>query len=134
MSKLTESAIEDFAIKLFERLGYSYVYAPDIAPDGEQPERSHYGEVLLTGRLAQALKRINPKLSPAMLQDALKEVQRINSPELLANNEAFHRLLTEGVKVSLQQDGNERGDLVWLVDFDQSGEQRICGRQPVHGD
>jgi type I restriction enzyme R subunit len=34
MTKLTESAIEDFAIKLFERLGYSYVYAPDIAPDG----------------------------------------------------------------------------------------------------
>ncbi len=117
MSRLTESAIEDFAIKLFERLGYSYVYAPDIAPDGERPERSHYSEVLLAGRLEQALKRINPKLSPAVLQAALKEVQRINSPELLANNEAFHRLLTEGVKVSRHQDGDERGDLVWLIDF-----------------
>lgn len=116
-NRLTESAIEDFAIKLFERLGYSYVYAPDIAPDGEQPERSHYGEVLLAGRLEQALKRINPKLSPAVLQAALKVVQRISSPELLANNEAFHRLLTEGVKVSRQQDGDERGDLVWLIDF-----------------
>jgi type I restriction enzyme R subunit len=117
LSKLTESAIEDFAIKLFERLGYSYVYAPDIAPDGEHPERSHYGEVLLSGRLELALKRINPKLSPAVLQAALKEVQRISSPELLANNEAFHRLLTEGVKVSRSQDGDERGDLVWLIDF-----------------
>ncbi len=116
-NKLTESAIEGFAIKLFERLGYSYVYAPDIAPDGEKPERSHYGEVLLAGRLEQALKRINPKLSPAMLQDALKEVQRISSTELLANNEAFHRLLTEGVKGSRQQDGNQRGDLAWLIDF-----------------
>lgn len=48
--KLTESAIEDFAIKLFERLGYSYIYAPDIAPDGGNPERSHYDKVLLTGR------------------------------------------------------------------------------------
>ncbi|HCI52210.1 MAG TPA: DEAD/DEAH box helicase [Gallionella sp.] len=117
MSKLTESAIEDFAIKLFKRMGYSYVYAPYIAPDGEQPERRHYGEVLLTGRLEQAVKRINPKLSPAMLQDALKEVQRISSPEMLANNEVFHRLLTEGVKVSRSQDGDERGDLVWLIDF-----------------
>jgi len=117
MTKLTESAIENFAIKLFERLGYSYVYAPDIAPDGEYPERGHYGEVLLAGRLEQALKRINPKLSPAMLQDALKEVQRISSPDLLANNESFHRLLTEGVKVSRQQDGNQRGDLAWLIDF-----------------
>jgi type I restriction enzyme R subunit len=47
MSRLTESAIEDFAIKLFERLGYDYVYAPDVAPDGELPERSHYGDTLL---------------------------------------------------------------------------------------
>lgn len=115
--KLTESAIEDFAIKLFERLGYSYIHAPDIAPDGKNPERGHYGEVLLAGRLEQALKRINPKLSPAVLQAALKEVQRISSPVLLANNEAFHRRLTEGVKVSRQQDGNERGDFVWLIDF-----------------
>ena len=118
MSRLTESAIEDFAIKLFERSGYTFVYGPDIAPDGDAPERSHYGEVLLAERLAQALKRINPKLSPAMLQDALKEVQRISSPELLANNEAFHRLLTEGVKVSRQQEGNQRGELAWLIDFD----------------
>ncbi len=115
--KLTESAIEDFALRLFERLGYSYIHAPDIGPDGEKPERSRYDEVLLTGRLEQALKRINPKWPPAMLQTALKEVQRISSPEVLTNNEAFHRLLTEGVKVSRQQEGNERGDLAWLIDF-----------------
>ena len=117
MTRLTESAIEDFTIKLFERLGYDYIHAPDIAPDGDRPERSRYDEVLLTGRLESALKRINPKLSPALLQAGLKEVQRIHSPELLANNEAFHRLLTEGVPVSAHKDGDERGERVWLIDF-----------------
>lgn len=121
MTKLTESAIEDFAIKLFERLGYAYVHAPDIAPDSDTPERSRYDDVFLTPRLEQALRRINPNIAPDVLQTALKEVQRqlganCNAP-LLANNEAFHRLLTEGVKISYQQDGNERGDLVWLIDF-----------------
>ncbi len=110
--KLTESAIEDFAIKLFERQGYTHLYAPDIAPDSETPERSRYDEVLLTARLELSLRRINPGIAPGVLQTALKEVQRIQSPELLANNEAFHRLLTEGVKVSYQKDGNERGSLV----------------------
>lgn len=38
MTKLTESAIVTFTIKLFERLGYSTIYAPDIAPDGEYPK------------------------------------------------------------------------------------------------
>ena len=121
MTKLTESAIEDFAIKLFERLGYAYVHAPDIAPDSDTPERSRYDDVFLTPRLEQALRRINPNIAPDVLQTALKEVQRqvgadCNVP-LLANNEAFHRLLTEGVNVSYQQEGNERGDLVWLIDF-----------------
>ena len=116
--KLTESAIEEFAIHLFERQGYSSLYGPDIAPDGDRPERRHYDDVLLTGRLEAALRRINPRHSPSVLQAALKEVQRIHSPDLLANNEAFHRLITEGLGVSYQQNGNERGDLVKLIDFD----------------
>ena len=117
MTCLTESAIEDFSIELFERLGYDYIHAPDVAPDGDAPERSSYDEVLLTGRLESALKRINPKLPPALLQAGLKEVQRIHSPELLANNEAFHRLLTEGVPVSAHKGGDERGERVWLIDY-----------------
>ncbi len=117
MERLTENAIEAFAIKLFERLGYSCVYAPEINPDGERPERSRYDEVLLIERLRKAVRRINPSVPLAVQNEAIKEVERIHSPELLANNEAFHRMLTEGVKVSYQQDGNDRGDLVWLIDF-----------------
>ncbi len=121
MTKLTESAIEELAIKLFTQLGYSPIYAPDIAPDGDHPERAHYDEVLLIGRLEKALQRINPGMTVTVLQTALKEVERIHFPELLTNNETFHRLLTEGVKVSYQQDGNERGDIVWLIDFENPG-------------
>ncbi|PTQ77515.1 type III restriction/modification enzyme restriction subunit [Nitrosomonas oligotropha] len=125
MSKLNESAIEALAIQLFEQLGYSHIHAPDIAPDGDRPERTRYDQVLLTGRLQKALQRINPGMGSAVLQAALKEVERIHSPELLANNETFHRLLTEGVKVSTQQDGNERGDIVWLIDFDNPGQNEF---------
>ncbi|MDO8774979.1 MAG: type I restriction endonuclease subunit R [Burkholderiaceae bacterium] len=114
---LTESAIETFAIKLFERLGYIYLHGPDIAPDSDSPERSSYAEVLLPGRMAQAAGRINHKLPRDVVEMALKEVQRAHSPDLLASNEAFHRLLTEGVPVSLQKDGDTRGERVWLIDF-----------------
>jgi type I restriction enzyme R subunit len=117
MTKLSESAIEAFALGLFQQLGYSYLYGPDIAPDGEHQERQHYDEVLLVGRLQAALKRINPTVSHDVLQAALKDVLRVHSPDLLANNETFHRLLTEGVKISFQQDGAERGGLVSLIDY-----------------
>lgn len=119
MPKLNESAIETFAVKLFERLGYTAVHGPDIAPDSETPERADYMQILLTGRLDEAILRINPQLPADALQQARKDVERVQSPDLLANNEAFHRLLTEGVPVNIQKDGNERGERVWLIDFDR---------------
>ncbi|ACE84830.1 type I restriction endonuclease subunit R [Cellvibrio japonicus] len=119
MSKLNESAIEAFAITLLEQQGYTAIHGLDIAPDGDTPERSDYAQVLLTERLDKAIRRINPRLSEDVLLQARKDVERVQSQDLLANNEAFHRLLTEGVPVSIQQDGNERGERVWLIDFDR---------------
>ncbi|MFO6407399.1 type I restriction endonuclease, partial [Pseudomonas aeruginosa] len=87
------------------------------APDSDYPERGDYADVLLLGRLEQAALRINAKLPADVVQAALKDVQRVQSPDLLANNEAFHRLLSEGVPVSRHKDGDERGERVWLIDF-----------------
>ena len=117
MAKLTESAIEDFAIQLFEQKGYCYIYGPDIAPDGDSPERASYDEAILNDRLRTAVQRINPSVPQHALQEAMKDVERIHSQDLLTNNETFHRMLTEGVKVTTQKDGHDRGDLVWLIDF-----------------
>ena len=117
MSKITENAIETFCIELLEKQGYEYIYAPDIAPDSDNPQRSSFEDVLLSARLSDAVARINPTMPHDAQQEAIKEISRIHSPELLTNNETFHRMLTEGVKVSYQKDGSQRGDLVWLVDF-----------------
>ena len=38
--KITESAIEKFAIELPEKQGYPYIYAPSIAPDSDLQERN----------------------------------------------------------------------------------------------
>src|SRR3989339_698088 len=116
-NRITESEIERFALELLEKSGYQYIYGPDIAPDSQTPERQSFEDVILLERLTAAVARINPKLSAEVREDAIKQLLRLNSPELIANNEAFHRMLTEGIKVSYQKDGNNRGDLVWLIDF-----------------
>lgn len=118
MTKITESDIEKFAIELLEKHGYQYIYGPDIAPDSETPERQAFDQVLLLDRLKRAVGRINPQVPPEAREDAIKQILRLNSPELIAGNETFHRMLTEGINVTYQADGGERGDLVWLVDFD----------------
>lgn len=118
MSVLTESKIEEFAIGLFEQLGYRYLYGPDIAPDGTNPKRVSFEEVVMVESLRHAVSRINHTLPQEVCNEAINQVLRIASPDLLSNNETFHRMLTEGVSVSVHREGAERGELVWLVDFD----------------
>ena len=118
MSILTESKIEEFAIGLFEQLGYRYLYGPDIAPDGTNPKRVSFEEVVMVESLRHAVYRINHALPQEVCNEAINQVLRIASPDLLSNNETFHRMLTEGVSVSVHKEGAERGELVWLVDFD----------------
>ena len=118
MNVLTESKIEEFAIGLFEQLGYRYLYGPDIAPDGTNPKRVSFEEVVMVESLRHAVYRINHTLPQEVCNEAINQVLRIASPDLLSNNETFHRMLTEGVSVSVHKEGTERGELVWLVDFD----------------
>ena len=117
MTQLHESDIEQMLIELLKAKGYQYLYGPDIAPDGETPMRGSFEEVVLRDKLEKAVKRLNPSLPCSVQDEAVKTVLRISSPDILVNNEEFHRLLTEGVPVSVFKDGVERGERVWLVDF-----------------
>mgnify|MGYP002623285573 CR=1 FL=1 len=118
MTKLLESDIEQMAIELLKAKRWEYLYGPDIAPDGKIPMRAAFDEVVLREKLERAVVRLNPSVKEEVRDEAIKTVLRIASPDTLANNEAFHRLLTEGVPVSVYQDGMERGERVWLVDFE----------------
>lgn len=115
--KIHESDIEVLSIELFEKLGFTYLNPETIAPDGTHPERTSLNEVLLLNRLKDCIRRINPGLPAEALHDAVKQIERISSQQLISNNEIFHRMLTEGISVQYQKDGNTRGDLVWLIDF-----------------
>lgn len=118
MTKLTESDIEQMTIEILQSRWYEYLYGPDIAPDGQSPMRTSLGEVVLREKLEAAVRRLNPSLPAAVLDEAVKTVLRIGSTDLLADNEQFHDLLTQGVTVSVYEEGEERGKKVWLVDFD----------------
>lgn len=118
MSKITENEIEELAIQQLEQQGFSYLYGPDIGHDGDDPLRASYSDVLLEPLLKQSIDRLNPGVTEEVKADALAEVKRINSPDLLTNNESFHRLLIEGVKVDVRDEGDERGTIIRLVDFE----------------
>ncbi|MEX9884260.1 type I restriction endonuclease subunit R [Providencia rettgeri] len=118
MSKMTESDIETMTIEQLQALGYEYVYGPDIEPSGKNPLRT-YHQVILQQKVLEAIQRLNPHLTQDKCEEALKQVTQINSPDLMANNLSFHRLLTEGINIEVSKDGNTQGEYVWLVDFNQ---------------
>ena len=114
-----ESVVEEAAVQWLQALGYEYVLGNDIAPGEPGEERGSYGDVILEGRFRDALARINPHLQGDALDDAARKVLLPPSPSLEENNHAFHRMLTKGVEVQVRKGGTVRGDLAWLVDFEE---------------
>jgi type I restriction enzyme R subunit len=117
MTKLYESEIEEIALDLLHsENGYAVRFGPDLA-EGSSKERE-YTEVVLGERLRNAIDRLNPAIPADAREDAFKKVMRTESITVIDNNEAFHRLLTEGVDVKFSiGDGKTKTDKVWLVDF-----------------
>ncbi len=116
---MTEDQLEREALGWLSELGYAHRIGPDIAPDGPAPERSNYTQVLLVGRLREAITRLNPLVPVAAREDALQQVLNLDTPVLLAANRAFHHLLINGVPVEYQKEGETRGDFVRLIDFEE---------------
>ena len=118
MKSILENNIESFAIGVFQTMDWEYVYGLAIAPEAEQSERESFEQVVLITRLRKVVARLNPAIPENAREQAIQKILRIYSPDLLHNNETFHRYLVEKVKVPYQQDGYERSYEVTLIDFE----------------
>ncbi len=119
---LNESIVEDAALAWFGELGYAIAHGPELAPGEAAAERDSFAEVVLLGRLRDAIRRLNPSIPEEAREDALRKVLRVGTPSLTQTNRAFHRMLRDGVPVEyLRPDGSIAGDHVRLVDFDTVG-------------
>lgn len=117
MTKFTESTVEEAVLEWVESLNYSVLPGPEIAPGEAATERDSFADVLLIGRLRDAITRINPRIPTDACEDALSRVLRTETPNLLENNRRFHRMLVDGIDVEYQDEGRTVHDKVWLVDF-----------------
>ena len=131
--KITEDDVELLAIDLLEKQGYTYVHGSTIAPDGERPERESYSEVVLKGRLRNAINTLNSNVPPDAREQAFKDVLNLPTQDLIANNESFHIMLTNGIEVEYNLDGNLKGDKVWLIDYDDlsNNDYLVCNQFTV---
>lgn len=118
MKPITEDKIETFAIDVLQSLGWEYIHGLLIAPGAEQSERANFEQILLIDRLRKSIGLLNPTIPHHAQEVAIQKLSRIYTPDLLHNNESFHQLLIEKVKIPYQQDGFERSHEVGLIDFE----------------
>lgn len=121
MTSFTESVVEEAALAWLKELGYEVLYGPNIAAGEPEAERNdpNYRDVVLEGRILQALVRLNPGLPAEALDDAFRKLTRVDAPSLVERNRALHRMLIDGVTVEYRRkDGSIAGAQARIIDFD----------------
>ena len=116
MTQITESNIEDLAITLLKEQGYTHLSA-------EAQSRESLTDVVLHTRLKAAIDRLNPHIPTLIKGQILHKVAHLSASSdqadhLIDINREFHRMMTDGVTVEYQKEGNKVGDKVRLIDFD----------------
>ena len=115
---LNESHVEEAALEWFVELGYAVEHGTHLAPGEPAAERDSFGDVVLVGRLREAIRRLNPAIPEEAREEALRKVLRVATGSLVQTNRAFHRMLRDGVDVEYERpDGSIKGDKARLVDF-----------------
>jgi type I restriction enzyme R subunit len=114
---LSEADWEAFAMETLAELAWEPVPGAAIAPG--TGERESWSELILPGRLRQAVARINPRLPGAAVDEVVREVLTPRSQDAFAENHRLHTLLTRGTRGVVYTDaqGAEHNPTVKLVDF-----------------
>ncbi|GAA4005654.1 type I restriction endonuclease subunit R [Comamonas faecalis] len=115
-----EQDVELGALGLLRQSGFDLRHGPELGPDAPQPERASFADVVLSGRVASALQRLNPALSREALAGVAHTLLHPPHPTLIQNNRWLHGLLVDGVPVEYRdaKGGEMRGGRARLIDFD----------------
>jgi len=120
MYQFHEDDLEQATLEWLSELGYQTKFGPDIAVDGDYPERDSYVDVVLSERLEEALHRINPTASQTSIERAIQLVTMIQSPNLIINNRNFQKYVTDGIDVEYRTaDDRNTIEKLWLFDFNE---------------
>jgi type I restriction enzyme, R subunit len=118
MASFSERQLEDFALSAFDAIG---IRGCDITAASFTEERIDRSSGVLTGRLSDAVHKLNPSLSHDVCEDVVRSLSRPPHPTVIHNNRWLHTLLTDGVEVEYRDpaSGDTRGGRARLIDFDQ---------------
>jgi type I restriction enzyme R subunit len=113
---MSEADWEHVAMEHLAELSWFPVNGKQIAKGSG--ERESWDELIISGRLRDAVARINPKLPPSAVDDVVTTVMTATSRDALTENHRMHEYLTKGIRSVVYTDeyGAEQNPTVWLID------------------
>ena len=106
----TEQSYENSVIELFQNMGYTHVYGPDI-------ETRDFYCPLYEDVLLDSIHRLNKTASEEAIQDAIFRLKNIDNNDLLQQNILFMDYLQNGIEARYMENGEQRSTIVYLVDY-----------------
>lgn len=104
-----EEKYENAVVELLVKTGYKRVDGANIDREPNEP--------FYLKELTDQIKLLNPRLPRDVHAKALDKLRNIEGATLVQKNKRFMDYLQNGVPVSYLLNGEERSDLVYLVDF-----------------
>ncbi|MBI2639546.1 MAG: type I restriction endonuclease subunit R [Candidatus Sungbacteria bacterium] len=118
MNPLNENNLtEQSLIEWLQAQGYEYVYGPAIAPGQPSAEREDFRGVVLKNRLLSGVRRFNPQLPAEQAEQVVDDIAGYHNADLVLGNKEMFTLLTEGAKKTWREKGEEKTEVVKLIDF-----------------
>lgn len=111
INPVNEEAYENSIIELFEELGYTHVYGPDV-------EARDFTSPLYEPVLTNSLHQINPNLPDEAINEALFKLKNFENAELTQKNAVFMDYLQNGITVRYTEKGEPRDTIVYLIDYE----------------
>jgi len=108
------SLSENPAVEQLRRMGYQYVPGETL-----DAERESLKDVVLTQRLAAALRRLNPWLSDDNVPKAVRAVTHVAATSLIEASEKLYTILTYGIALEQDLGGGKKGQMVRFFDFEK---------------
>ena len=109
-SLYTEQSYENSVIELFQNMGYTHVYGPDI-------ETRDFHCPLYEDILLDYIHRLNKTAPEDAIQDALFKLKNIDNNDLLQQNMVFMDYLQNGIPARYMENGEQRSTIIYLVDY-----------------
>ena len=124
----TEAHYENAILELMrDKLGYDYVYGPDVERD--------YSEPLYLETLRQSLYEINSNIPKDAIEETISKIRNIETGSLIQRNETFTDYLQNGVEVNYFNGKEQSSTRVKLIDYDLPLRNNfmVCNQWTVEG-